>query len=206
MTSYRDVIICGDFNLHINNQSDKEAQSFIDTMEALELKQHVSFQTHHAGNILDLIFTETISHFNIRTFKGRFISDHRAIVAELNIRIQHNTGKIITFRNLKNINVEEFGSILDMGHTQNMRDLELINETYKEELSRVLDQFALERIKHITRKEKRPWFNNDIAGLRRVLRRSEKIWMRIRSENNWSIYKQIRKQYQDVLAEKKKEK
>ena len=75
MTSHRNVIICGDFDLHINNTSDREAQSFMDTMEALGLKQHVTFQTHHAGNILDLIFTETISQLNIRTFKGRFISD-----------------------------------------------------------------------------------------------------------------------------------
>ena len=126
MTSYRNVTICGDFNLHINNPSNKEVQSFIDTMEVLGLKQHVSFLTHHAGNILDLMFTKTISQFNIRTFNGRFISDHTTIVAELDIRIQHNTGKIITFRNLKNINVEEFGSILDLGNTENMGDLELI--------------------------------------------------------------------------------
>ena len=69
MTSYRNVIICGDFNLHINNPYDKEAQSFMDTMEALGLKPHVSFQTHQTGNILDLIFTETIRQFNIRTFQ-----------------------------------------------------------------------------------------------------------------------------------------
>ena len=53
-----------------------------------------------------------------------------------------------------------------------MRDLELINKRYEEELSRVLDQLASERTKQITRIEKRPWFNDDIAGLRRVLRRS----------------------------------
>ena len=70
LISYMNVIIYGDFNLHINNPSDKEAQSFIDTMEAFGLKQHVSYQTHHDGNILDLIFTETIRQFNIRTFKA----------------------------------------------------------------------------------------------------------------------------------------
>ena len=76
MTSYRNVIICGDFNLHINNPPDMEAQSFMDTMEVLGLKQHVGFQTHHVGNILDLSFIETIRQFNIRTSKGKFISDH----------------------------------------------------------------------------------------------------------------------------------
>ena len=204
MTSYTNAIICGDFKLHINNSSYREVHCFIDTMGALGLKQHVSFQTHHTGNILDIIFTKTISHFNVRTFKGRFISDHRGIEAELNIKIQHDNGKIITFRNLKNINVEEFGSNLDLGHTENMRDLELINKTYEEELSGMLYQLAPGGTRHITRKEKRPWFNDDIASLRGVLRRSEKPWMRIRSENNWSIYKQIRKQYQDMLTVKKK--
>ena len=70
----------------------------------------------------------------------------------------------------------------------------------------MLDQLAPERTKQIIRKEKRPWFDDDIAGLRRVLRRSEKIWMRIRSENNCNIYKQIRKWYQDMLTERKKKK
>ena len=80
MASYRNVIICGDFNMHIDNPSDMEAQILFDTMEALGLQQHLSFQTHQAGKILDLIFMEATGQFSIRTFKGRFISDHRAIV------------------------------------------------------------------------------------------------------------------------------
>ena len=56
MASYRNIIICGDFNIHIDNLSDTEAHIFIDTMETLELQQHVNFQTHHAGNTLDLNF------------------------------------------------------------------------------------------------------------------------------------------------------
>ena len=101
MASYRNVIICGDFNMHIDNPSDMEAQIFMDTMEALGLLQHVSFQTHQAGNISDLIFMEATSQFRIRTSKGRFISDDRVTVAELSIGIQHIMGKTVTFENLK---------------------------------------------------------------------------------------------------------
>ena len=36
----------------------------------------------------------------------------------------------------------------------------------------------------------------------RLLKRSEKIWLRIGSDDSWSAYKQIRKQYQDKLMEK----
>ena len=102
--------------------------------------------------------------------------------------------------------MDQFGSTLNLGHIQNMKDLESVNRTYQEELSRVLNHLAPEKTKYITRKEKRPRFDEDISSLRRVLRRSEKIWMRIRSENSWSVYKQIRKQYQDKLMKKKREK
>ena len=85
------------------------------------------------GNTLDLIFTENTNQFSIRTFKGRYISDHRGIVSELDIRIQHNIGKTVTFRDLKQINVEEFESALDFGNIENMEDLELVNRKYEEE-------------------------------------------------------------------------
>ena len=40
----------------------------------------------------------------MRTFKGSYISDHIAIVTGLDIRIQHTLGKMVMFRDLKQIN------------------------------------------------------------------------------------------------------
>ena len=80
-------MICSDFNIHIDNPSNTEAQIFMGTMETLGLQQHVHFQTHYAGNAIDLIFTENTSQFSIRTFKDRYISDHRVIVSEVDIGI-----------------------------------------------------------------------------------------------------------------------
>ena len=48
-------------------------------------------------------------------------------MSELSIGIQHITGKMVTFRNLKQINVEEFESFLDLDNIENLRDLELVN-------------------------------------------------------------------------------
>ena len=175
-------------------------------MEALGLQQHVYFQTHCAGNTLDFIFTETASQFNMRTFKGSYIVDHKAIVTELNIRIQHTLGKMVMFRDLKQINMEEFKSALDLGNIKNMEDLALVNEKYEEELSSILDHLAPEKTKFVTMKEKQPWFDEDVANLRRLLRRFEMIWLRIIPDNSWNAYEQIRKQYQHKLAEMKREK
>ena len=43
MVSFRNIIICGEFNIHIDDPNDTEAQIFNDTMEVLELQQHVRF-------------------------------------------------------------------------------------------------------------------------------------------------------------------
>ena len=90
----------------------------------------------------------------------------------LSIGIQHITGKMVTFRNLKQINVEEFGSTLDLGNIENTRDLELVNRIYEEELSRVLNHLVPDKTKFMTKKKK-PWFREDMAILSRILR-SEK--------------------------------
>ena len=56
MASHRNIIICGDFNILINDLTDIEAQISNDTLEALGLQQHVNFEIHHAGHTVDLLF------------------------------------------------------------------------------------------------------------------------------------------------------
>ena len=138
-----------------------------------------SFQTHCTGNTMDLIFTETTSQLNTKTSKGRYVSDHKAIVSELHIRIQHTISRTVKFRNLKQINVEEFKSALNFGNIEKIEYLDFVNEKYENELTRVLAQLAPERTKLFIKKEKRSWFNEDIANMKRVLSRCEKIWVRI---------------------------
>ena len=52
------LLVVGDFNLHINNENDENAAKFMELMVALGLVQHVTRPTHKSGNILDLIFME----------------------------------------------------------------------------------------------------------------------------------------------------
>ena len=53
ITMYNNIVILGDFNLHINNQENPDTGIFIYTITALGLDQHVDFATHNKGNILD---------------------------------------------------------------------------------------------------------------------------------------------------------
>ena len=44
----------------------------------------------------------------------------------------------------------------------------------EKELKRELDQLASEKTKFLLRKEKRPWYNEEVAIMKRALRKSEK--------------------------------
>ena len=118
MSSFKNILNGGDYNIHIDDINDPDVWIFNDTMEALGLQQHVDFPTHHAGSNLDLIFTEITSQLDTRISKGRYISEHRAIVAELNIGIHHTISTTVTFRYLRQINVEEFIASLNFDNVE----------------------------------------------------------------------------------------
>ena len=77
LPNMENAIILGDFNMHIEDPTDNNSKIFVDTMEALHLRQHVVEPTHQNGNILGLIFTEVTSQMNVRQLEVLdFISDH----------------------------------------------------------------------------------------------------------------------------------
>ena len=52
------LIIMGNFNLHVNSEEDNDIQQFLDMLEASGLHQLLEFSTYKHGNILDLVIVE----------------------------------------------------------------------------------------------------------------------------------------------------
>ena len=49
----KNIFIIGDFNIHINNlDNDDDASTLLETIKAMGLQQHVTFNTHRKGNLL----------------------------------------------------------------------------------------------------------------------------------------------------------
>ena len=97
-----------------------------------------------------------------------------------------------------------FQSSLAFCSINNQHDLQSVHNKYENELTRVLNQLAPERTKLLTNWEKTPWFNQDIAYQKRVLRIHEKIWMRYRTKTCWQAYLHVRRQYHSKVVEIKK--
>ena len=85
LIDYKNVVITGYFNIHINNQYSKEdALIFLDTITAMGLQIHNRFPTQRQGNTLDLIMSESISELEVMTCHPEpFMSDHCLVQCEL---------------------------------------------------------------------------------------------------------------------------
>jgi len=101
-TSTGNLLIVGDFNIHLNNKSDNKAITFSTLLNTMNLTQHVSAPTHDKGHTLDLIISRTVESTVERVdHHPATFSDHTPITFLVNAEKPHNQPKTISFRNIK---------------------------------------------------------------------------------------------------------
>ena len=162
-------IFLGDFNIHMNNDSDPNTVAFNDILNSLSLDQLVSGPTHVSGNTLDLILVREECDFAIKNVaKEFFLSDHRFISADLSTSHPVVVRKQVQFRKVKAIDNEEFRSDLghEMEHVLNLDNLDDLVTNYNNRLKRVLDDHAPIVSKTISSRRVVPWFDNIASHLK----------------------------------------
>ena len=129
-------IIMGDFNLHVNNENDKDSMNFLEMMLTLGLKQNVMFDTHKSGNTLDLIFTETNSTISVKlVYKGEQLSDHSIVHMVLSLWKDKYEKRVIQFRDLTNLNYEELADDINIQYAPGEeRDIDTVSARFNQEL------------------------------------------------------------------------
>ena len=109
LTKYKNIIMMGGINFHLNKFVDPDAVTFKDTLDALGLRIHNNFPSHRHGNTLDIIATEIASNLNITTCQpGPFLSDHGSIECTTNIIREDIIRETVSFRKIKDINTQKF--------------------------------------------------------------------------------------------------
>ena len=87
LTTNYNIVIAGDFNLHIDNEIDPEAHLFTDMMAALGLDCHADFHTYESGHSVDLVFTEKLGEVKIiRCNPSTYLSGHCTIECLLSLK------------------------------------------------------------------------------------------------------------------------
>ncbi len=76
----------GDFNIHVDNEKDALGSAFIDILNSIGVRQHVSGPTHCQNRILDLILSHGIYVNGVEILQqSNDIPDHYLVLCKLHI-------------------------------------------------------------------------------------------------------------------------
>ena len=149
--------------MHIEDTNDYNNKIFVDTMEALGLKQHVTKPTHQKGNILDLIFTETTSEINVNQLNmHNFILDHRLISATVSVK--KDVPKI-TRKKIRNYKEVSPAMMMENFHPQHLglnTNTSKVHTQFTLWLQEMLDKCMPEKIIKRPKRAQNLWFNDTL--------------------------------------------
>ena len=186
------LLLCGDFNLHVDNCNDKEATDFLHLMSSYGLIQHVTSATHSRGHTLDLLFTRDADNLVKEvSIMDTLMSDHFWVLCNLAIQKPKPTPKVIAYRKLKDIDVEAFRTdILEssIGHPSDEKDVEELAIKYNSVLIELLEKHAPRKSVKATVRPHAPWYTGEIKSAKQECRRVERKWRTTRLVVHKEIY------------------
>jgi hypothetical protein len=199
-----EVIFCGDFNFHVNKPDEIKVKKFQEILNTFDFVQQVTKPTHISGNTLDLIITKKESSLIYHKVDS-MLSDHYNIIMKLDNTKPPPVQKLITFRNIKGINKEEFKQDIsfNMAEVNYSQNLETLVTSYNEKLGEILDKHAPKQTKLVTIRNPTPWNTEEIRPEKRNRRRLESKWRKSKLEVDLQAYKTQKKKYNDMLNQKR---
>ena len=159
LASDKNVLVMGNFKIHINKEDNEMAAIFLDSLSVMALQCSYSFPTHKDGNCLVLIFAKSISDIKITACKPiAYISNHQRVAGNISIPKDDITRKEITFRKLKSVNytylAEEMH--LDSLHLENLEYNDLVKK-FDNNMKDALNIIAQAVTKTITVRHQNPF-------------------------------------------------
>ena len=159
------LIILGDFNIHVNDESDENAGNFRDIIVALGLEQHVHFSTHKAGNTLDLVMTELGSKLEVtKCSPGPFWLDHCAAEFVVKLPMCSSVQEVDTIY-VRKLCKLDYDRLIEDVHISNLlliNDLSELVGTMEKNIQNALDSQAPLKKKQLPVRTRVPWYTNDL--------------------------------------------
>lgn len=206
------AILCGDFNYWIDDLASKPySQEFHELLSVNNCINHICGPTHISGHTLDLVITPkmVLSPTNFCTHPiDPNISDHALLTFQLNLPTSSSTVKNITFRNYKNLDLD----LVRDGINNTLNTTDLLNgdshhlvSVYNKMFTDITSEFCPLVNKTIRVRDDAPWYDESVAALRRVRRKAERRWRRLRCEDSRACYILARRAVVNRVSQRKLE-
>ena len=203
-----ELIITGDFNIHVDDFSDPNAKRFADLLLTFNLKQLVTFLTHppansnHKAHTLDLVITHSSSNIVSSLFsQENFFSDHSAVITELNLPKPNASKTTFTYRPIKSIDIDSFCADIQSSPLTSCTtsDLDTPVSLYNSTLSSILDQHASSRTVTRPSRPPNPWYNSSLLIEKRRKRQLERKWRKSHLPSDRSSFRRQCFHYNHLL-------
>ena len=222
----RNILICGDFNLHLDNNRDNYVSEFIELLESHDLENVVDEPTSLSNHIIDLVIQNKNNKIvsQIKVEPECVVSPvHKLVHFSVGIWKRSTMLKTITYRNTTNFDATEFidksskeireinlrcKCNLGKNCTNEQRCVNCYTSDSKEIFVLNYNDRCPEVTKQIKVRENTKWYNNELRKLKKNKRKTEDKWkrsLRSKSQENWLLYKIARNEYNDLIEKTKKE-
>ena len=215
------TFICGDFNIWLDNISDKYTSEFHELLDQHNLTNSVSEPTTDSGHIIDLV----IHHNEQRIIKNIEVEPecaispfHKMIIFDIDMKKSSALKKKISFRDKTKFDAEAFidKSVIQIRNSERrcmcIRNIPVDNDgccvsCYTESSNDILSEnykeaCPLKEIQIIVR-DKAKWFNNELRVAKRKKRQLEDKWKRTRSTESKTMFNRAKNSYNNLLMKTK---
>ena len=207
-TPSRDLLVMGDFNVHVNDHSNSSANRFRSLLNDLGLQNHVKSPTYrHSQHTLDLVIDSYIDSpvRSVEVCPFTSFSDHSLVTFELKCPPFYvKVDKSIHFRLYNDIEPfeQQVRTILDTIEPRNQADLAAsLNEVVVSQR----DHFFPLLSKIITLSANSPWFDGSCKEAKIKCRRFERRFRKFPSESTKNAYLLALNEYNTILRTTKSE-
>ena len=203
LADWGDLILIGDFNVHLDNPMDSDTILFNDFLDSFNLVNKIDFEMHQNHHTLDLIITSHDYDSINNVSRGHYLSDHCFIHATLQIEINHPDLHQMIYQKLKNINQEKISS--DLGSiTLEGQDLAALVSEYNTKFWNILDTHAPLKERAIRKYHSQPWFDDQVKTEIRLWRMKERRWKSDPNEYNYITFYNQQRFITGLIKSKKK--
>ena len=208
------IMIAGDFNIHVDQGSDKLATDFMELMESFGYTQLVNGATHRLGHTLDLIFMRNGSP-QIQRVKvwDPLISDHFAIVCEMPLNKPKRSSRIIEYRQTKSIDLEYFRKDITelmmrchdpSDEEVNTKSVDSLVSTYNSAMTAILDQHAPVKSRKVVDRPECKWFTDEVREAKQKKRQLERLYNKTKLEIHRQMYKAQKNDTNHIIRDAKR--
>ena len=181
------ILIVSDFNIHVEDVVNGDAEQFIDICKVIGLDQHVYFVTYYQEHTLDLVQTKLTSTIQVSNIKqGEYISDHCLVDFFINYEEEISEINSREFKNWEKVDIDELCEKNDEFDNLN-HDMENLSEfltAYTIEMYKIIDNVVPTKMaKLYTRKVCQPWYNNILRDQKTKVHRREMIWQKYKENH-----------------------